>query len=103
VINRLLRYAFTGLVIWGAIAWLGTSTVALGIAILAVLGAQICFESSNNHATQLQLLRERMVRLEEAANSSYERVRNELDRITEQNSRISERLDTTKPAWPDDD
>ena len=103
MISGLLKFAFGGLILWGAVTWLGAGLAALGIAILATWTALLGLDSSNNHATELQRLRERFTTLEENLNGALERVSDDIERMREQNRRLSERLDTIRPTQLDED
>ena len=94
MISGLLKFAFGCLILWGAVAWLGADLAALGIATLAAWMAALGLDSSNNHTTELQRLRERITTLEQNLNDAHERVSDDIDQMREQNRRLSERLDT---------
>ena len=103
MISGLLKFAFGCLILWGAVTWLGAGLVALGIATLAAWMAAMGLDSSNRHATELQRLRERLTTLEENLNRAHARVSDDIDRMSEQNRRLSERVETMKPTPLDDD
>lgn len=103
MINGLFKFAFGCLILWGAVTWLGAGLAALGIATLAAWMAALGLDSSNNHTTELQRLRERLTTLEQNLNGAHERVSDDIDRMREQNRRLSERLDTMEPTPLDDD
>lgn len=103
MLSGLLKVTFGGLLLWGAATWLGASLAALGIATLAALLAALGLESANRHATELQRLREKLTTLEENLNHAHERASDEIDRVTEQNRRLSERLEKVEPTRFDDD
>ena len=103
MISGLLKFAFGCLILWGAVTWLGAGLAALGIATLAAWMASLGLNSSNNHTTELQRLRERISTLEQNLNGAHERVTDEIDQMREQNRWLSERLDTMVPTSLDDD
>ena len=91
---ELLKLAGFCLVLWGAITWLGTALVALGIAVLSAGAALLALNSSNSHSAELQEMRERLTRLEQNLNSAYERNSESIDEIRDQNRRLSDRLES---------
>ena len=102
VMSGLLKFTFGCLILWGAVTWLGAGLAALAIATLAAWMAALGLDSSNNHTTELQRLRERITTLEQNLNGAYERVSHDFDQMREQNRRLSERLDTMVPTSLDD-
>lgn len=101
MISGLLKFAFVGLILWGALTWPGAGLAALAMVVLALLLASL--NSSNNHTIELQQLRERIKTLEQNLNASHERVSDDIDRMREQNRRLSNRLDAMVPTPLDDD
>lgn len=93
--SGLLKFVFGGLILWGAVTWFGASPAALGIAILVAWLAAL---SLDKHATELQRLRERLTALEENLNKTHAQFSDDIDRMKEQNRRLSERLDYMEPA-----
>jgi hypothetical protein len=98
VFGGLLKFAIGCLILWGAVTWLGAGLAALGVATLACWMAALGLSSSNNQATELQRLRERLTTLEENLNSAHTRVSDDLDRLKEKNYRLSERLENMEPT-----
>lgn len=102
MLSGLWKIVFGALILWGAVTWLGASLAALGIATLATLMAEIGLNSANRHTTELQRLREKVTTLEENLNRAYERTSDDIDRLREENRRLSERLDKMTPIQFDD-
>jgi hypothetical protein len=103
MLGGLLKIIFGGLMLWGAVTWLGAGFAALGVAILATLLAGTGLDAANRHAMELQRLRERLTTLEENLNRSHERASDAIDRMSEQNHRLSERLERLEPIQFEDD
>ena len=98
MISRLLKFSFFCLILWGAVTWLGASLVALGIAVLAAWMALLGLDSANMHATELQQLRERLATLVENLDRAHAQMSDDIDRMREQNRRLSERVETMEPT-----
>ena len=103
MLSGFLKITFGGLILWGAVTWLGAGLVALGIATLATLMASIVLDLTRFHTTELQRLREKITTLEESLDRAYERFSNDIDRLSEQNRRLSERFNNMKPTQFDDE
>ena len=103
MLSGFLKITFGGLILWAAVTWLGAGLVALGIATLATLMASIVLDLTRFHTTELQRLREKLITLEENLNRAHERTSDDIDRVSEQNRRLSERLERMEPTQFNDD
>lgn len=103
MISGLLKFSFGCLILWGAVTWLGAGLAALCIAVLAAWMASLGLDLAKMHATELQQLRERLATLVENLDGAHARVSDDIDRMREQNRRLSERLDDMEPTPFHDD
>ena len=88
---------------WLSVAWFGTAPVALGLALVGVCVALMSLDSSNKHAQELHRLRQKIATLDQNLDSSYQRIVDNMDRLSEDQRRLSNRIDAMRPATDYDD